>query len=345
MKGNVLLLLAMVAMVAMLAALGVVAGVPDSAASMVTRARDLLDSLRAEQRAKASLPFASDERADWHFVPRARKGIPLGDLDPAQRKTADALLKSGLSAQGYAKATAILTLEGVLREIEGPYRDPGRYYVSVFGAPSTAEPWGWRFEGHHLSLNYTVVGKEGIATSPAFFGANPAEVRQGPHKGLRPLAGEEDLARALLRSLDAAQRRRAVLDDVAPRDIVTGAREKVSPLPPAGIEAKELTEPQRRGLDALLQTYLDRMAPELAADRRRKLQEAGLERIRFAWAGGAEPGQPHYYRLQGPSFLVEYDNTQDGANHIHTVWRDFDGDFGEDLLRRHYREAPHREPG
>jgi hypothetical protein len=323
----------------LLAVLGVAAAVSGAGTSMAAAARSFLSSLGAARGAQASLPFAGDERGNWHYVPRARRGVPLGDLDPEQRKAAEVLLQTGLSTEGYAKVQAILELEGVLREIEGMHRDPGRYYVSVFGSPSATEPWGWRFEGHHLSLNYTVAGAHGISTSPAFFGANPAEVRQGPHKGLRPLAREEDLARALVRSLTSEQRRRAVFDDVAPREIVTGSRREVVPLEEAGIRAGELSDRQRPTFDALLEVYLSRMASDLAADRRRKLQAAGLGQVRFAWAGGLEPGEPHYYRLQGPTFLVEYDNTQDGANHIHTVWRDFDGDFGEDLLRQHHRQA------
>jgi len=195
---------------------------------------------------------------------------------------------------------------------------------------------------HQLAIKFDRVPGQGVATAPAFFGANPSEVREGPLKGLRPLAAEEDLARALIRGLDPAQRGRAVFAGLAPREIVTGAERKAEPLNPAGIPAEALTEAQRKQLAVLLDVYLSRMTPDLAEDRARRLREAGFERVHFAWAGGLDRGQPHYYRIQGPTFLVEYDNTQDGANHIHTVWRDFDGDFGEDLLSRHYRETPHR---
>jgi hypothetical protein len=309
---------------------------------MAAAAKSFLASLTSGARTRAMLPFEGEERRNWHFVPRARKGTPLKDLDAAQRRKAEDLLKTGLGERGYTEAMGVLALEGVLQEREGPSRDPGLYYVSIFGTPSAADPWGWRVEGHHLSLNYTVVPGRGVATSPAFFGANPAEVREGPLKGLRPLAAEEDRARAFLQGLDLAQREQAVFDKAAPRDIVTGADRKVSPLRPTGIPARALREPQREQLADLLDVYLSRMAPELALDRARRLREAGFERVYFAWAGGFDRGQPHYYRIQGPTFLVEYDNTQDGANHIHTVWRDFQGDFGEDLLSRHYRETPHR---
>jgi hypothetical protein len=325
--------------VVMLAALPPAA---DVTGAMVAGAKGFLASLRGEQRARASLPFDGDERRNWHYVPRSRKGIPLKDLDASQRRLAEDLMKTGLGQRGYTEAMGVLALEGVLREQEGAYRDPGLYYVSVFGAPLPDEPWGWRVEGHHLSLNYTVVPGQGVATAPAFFGANPSEVREGPLKGLRPLAAEEDQARALLKALDPAQREQALFDGVAPREIVTAAGRKASPLRPAGIPAQALREPQRKQLAELLDVYLSRMTPELALDRAHRLREAGFERVHFAWAGGFERGQPHYYRIQGPTFLVEYDNTQDQANHIHTVWRDFEGDFGEDLLARHYRETLHR---
>ncbi|HEX5041922.1 MAG TPA: DUF3500 domain-containing protein [Candidatus Polarisedimenticolaceae bacterium] len=327
---------------ATLLGLAVLAAVADVSTAMAAGAQRFLASLRPDQRTRAALPFEGGERRNWHYVPRARKGIPLGDLDSAQRRLADDLLKTGLGTRGYTEAMGVLALEGVLREREGPYRDPGLYFVSLFGVPSASAPWGWRVEGHHLSLNYTVVPGRGVGTAPAFFGANPSEVREGPLKGLRPLAEEEDLARALVQSLDAGQRGRAVFAGVAPREIVTGSQQKVQPLHPAGIPAGALGEGQRKQLAALLDVYLSRMTPELAEDRTRRLRDAGSERVHFAWAGGFERGQPHYYRIQGPTFLVEYDNTQDGANHIHTVWRDFEGDFGEDLLARHYRETPHR---
>ncbi len=327
---------------AALAALAVLAGIADASGAMAAGAKSFLAALGPEQRTRASLPFDGEERRNWHYVPRARKGIPLKDLDAAQRRLAEELLKTGLGPRGYTEAMGVLALEGVLREREGAYRDPGLYFVSIFGPPSAADPWGWRVEGHHLSLNYTVVPGQGVATAPAFFGANPSEVREGPLKGLRPLAQEEDQARALVQALDPERRSRAVFAGVAPREIVTGAQRKVEPLRPPGVPAEALSEGQRKQLAALLDVYLSRMTRELADDRARRLREAGFERIHFAWAGGLERGQPHYYRIQGPTFLVEYDNTQDGANHIHTVWRDFEGDFGEDLLARHYRETPHR---
>ncbi|HEY6893274.1 MAG TPA: DUF3500 domain-containing protein, partial [Rhodanobacteraceae bacterium] len=202
------------------------------------------------------------------------------------------------------------------------------------------DPWGWRVEGHHISLHFTIVNGT-VAGSPTFFGSNPAEVREGPKKGLRILAAEEDAARALLQSLDAQQRTKAILDVTAPGDILTMASVDIKPLAPAGLTADAMTPSQRDLLMKLLDVYTGFMAPDIAADRTSRLTKAGVGKIAFAWAGPMERGQKHYYRVQGPTFLIEYDNTQNDANHIHSVWRDFDGDFGRDLLRDHLRTTPH----
>jgi hypothetical protein len=315
------------------------AGRAQSARAMANSANRFLSALSAAERGKASISFDDSERFDWGFTPRRRRGIPLKELSPEARRLAHELLRSGLSASGYRKATDVIALEGVLREIEGPYRDPDLYFFSIFGTPAPGAPWGWRVEGHHLSLNYTVADGLAVSHTPSFFGANPATVREGPLAGKRALAGEEDLARTLVFSLDARQRAQAVFRNAAPSDIVTGTAERVDPLAPAGIAAAELDAQQNESLRRLLDEYLSRMPADVADDRLEKMRAAGLEKIFFAWAGGFQAGQPHYYRLQGPTFLIEYDDTQNGANHIHTVWRDFAGDFGRDLLREHYRAA------
>jgi hypothetical protein len=219
-------------------------------------------------------------------------------------------------------------------------RDPDLYFFSVFGTPASDSPWGWRMEGHHLSLNFTIVSGTMVAATPAFFGANPAAVRSGSRQGLRALGAEEDLARELIRALDAEQRAIAIIDAEAPRDIVTGNSNAVDPLSPAGIPATRLDARQSGMLLRLIDEYLARMADDLAAARRAGLEQTDFARVTFAWAGSIERDQPHYYRVQGPTFLVEYDNTQNDANHVHSVWRDFDGDFGRDLLRDHYQNAP-----
>lgn len=322
---------------------------PDSqrdVARMADAASAFLASLSAERRAEATFALDSEERFRFHFIPIEsfpRQGLRFRDMTAEQRGRAEELLRAGLSARGFLTTQQIFELEGILRDLEGPgrrlARDPDEYLVSIFGTPSRAGTWGWRFEGHHMSLHFTIVGGAAVASSPAFFGANPAEVREGPRRGLRPLALEEDAARALVLSLDDAQRDIAVISDVAPRDIVTGAELDIAPLSPTGISAERLTEPQRQLLMEVIQAYTSHMANEVAAQRMARLERAGTNAITFAWAGDVIRGAPHYYRVQGPTFLIEYDNTQNDANHIHSVWRDFDGDFGRDLLREHLREA------
>lgn len=315
-------------------------------ARMAEAANTFLASLPADRRAEASFAFDSDERFRFHFIPIEsfpRQGLRFSDMGAEQRTRAEDLLRAGLSARGFLTTQQIIQLEGILRDMEGPdrrlARDPEEYLVSVFGTPSAAGTWGWRFEGHHLSLHFTIVDGAGAASSPAFFGANPAEVREGPHAGLRPLGAEEDAARALLMSLDAGQRSAAILSDVAPRDIVTGADLEISPLSPPGIRAGMLSAQQRTLLMELIEVYASHMADDVAAQRMERLRRAGLDDITFAWAGAVSRGGPHYYRVQGPTFLIEYDNTQNDANHIHSVWRDFEGDFGQDLLREHLRDV------
>jgi hypothetical protein len=315
----------------------------NAAMEMSNAAEAFLASLSADQRAAAHFSFGDDERLNWHFIPRERRGLPFRDMDEAQRERVRALLRTGLSAQGIRKVDDIISLELVLRELGGnpAVRNPELYFVSIFGDPSESGPWGWRFEGHHLSLNYTVIDGAPVAWAPAFLGANPAEVREGSRAGLRALAFEEDLARALVRSLDDAQRRRALVAVEAPSDILTGNALEIDPLEPAGISITDLRPQQVDQLVRLMDEYLGRMSDELATSRRARIEASDLSRIAFAWAGSLEVGEPHYYRIQGPSFLVEYDNTQNNANHIHSVWRDFDGDFGRDLLRDHYDAHAH----
>jgi hypothetical protein len=314
-----------------------------AAEDMARAANELVASLTPEQRGRAVFAFADAERLNWHFVPRERRGLPLKDMTAPQRALAKALLEAGLGARGYLKASTVMELELVLRELGGNpvMRDPELYFFSIFGTPSAAEPWGWRAEGHHLSLNFTIVRGTLVATAPAFLGANPARVPSGARAGLRALAAEEDLARELVRSLDADQRTSAILAGAAPRDIVTGNAAEVDPLSPTGISAGRLSAGQKEVLRRLIDEYLSRMADDLAAERRAKLSASDFDAVTFAWAGTTEPGGPHYYRVQGPTFLIEYDNTQNDANHIHSVWRDFEGDFGRDLLRAHYRATPH----
>jgi hypothetical protein len=312
--------------------------------TMAVAGETFLKSLSPEKRELANLPFDNEQRQDWDYVPRARKGIPYKQLDREQIQIASALLHTGLSQQGFQNVSAIRSLETILREIEGgSERDPELYYFRIFGAPNSSKPWGWSMEGHHASLNYTILDASTVASTPMFLGAHPAEVQHGPRKGQRTLSSEEDTARKLLQSLDEKQRAQAIVSQSAPSDILSGSSRKADPIKPAGLQASGLSGQQKDILMSLLKEYAENMAPDIAAARMEKLRAAGFNNIHFAWAGGFEHGQPHYYRIQGPAFLLEYDNIQDDANHIHSVWRDFNGDFGADLLADHYRTAHHEQ--
>ncbi len=316
----------------------------DIAEEMAEAAQVFLKSLGPEQRARAVYELKDPQRLDWHFIPRERRGVPLKALDAGQRHLVYRLLSSGLSHRGFLKATTIMSLETVLRDLEqgrGPVRDPELYYVTIFGEPAARGTWGWRIEGHHLSLNFTLVEGAVVATAPAMMGSNPAEVRAGPQQGLRVLGREEDLGRALARSLDEAQRREGILPGSAPADIILGPGRKAEPLRPLGLNAARLNTEQRALLKELLDEYVRRYRVEVADETLKAIAAAGPENLWFAWMGGLEKGEGHYYRVQGPSFILEYDNTQNNANHIHTTWRDLKNDFGEDALRRHYEETPH----
>jgi hypothetical protein len=221
-------------------------------------------------------------------------------------------------------------------------RDRELYYFSVFGNPAAQTTWGWRYEGHHLSQHWTIVKGEALVTTPQFFGANPAEVRQGSLRGTRALADEEDLAYALLNSLDDAQRKLAVIDADAPRDILTTNSRQAAIQADLGIAHARLSLAQQEMLLKLIETHAAAALEPVAVQRLERLRAAGLEKIKFGWMGGTQRSTGHYYRIQGPTFLIEFDNTQDDANHIHAVWRDFKGDFGRDLLGEHYQASPHR---
>ena len=312
---------------------------------MAAAAGKFLTSLDDAQRARAEFPFNDGERRNWAFVPQDRNGLPVKEMTPQQRRLAMALLRSALSDHGYSKATNIMSLELILKDLEGPGarfdRNPELYFFSIFGKPAGEKPWGFRVEGHHLSVNLTVVGGDLVAVTPSFFGSNPAEVRQGPRRGLRVLAEEEDMARELLNSLDSGQRKLAVINTNAPADIITGNQRKVAALEAVGLSGSGLSLEQQAQLVKLISTYVRRFRAEMADEDLRKIEKAGIERVRFAWYGSLERGAKHYYRVQGPTFLLEYDNTQNDANHIHAVWRDFNNDFGDDILKRHYEQTPH----
>ena len=316
-----------------------------SASSMQTAASKFLASLTPEQRQRATFAFDGQERFHWNFIPSEnfpRNGLLIKDMTEAQRAAAYDVLKTGLSARGYQTYTAIIQLESVLREIEqgrAQARDPELYRFSIFGTPGDRGAWGWRVEGHHVSVHYTVMDGKVIASTPSFTGSNPAEVREGPQKGTRILAQLEDTARALVTALDEKQRGTAVVSATAPNDILTEAKVDITPLTPAGLPHAAMTPPQRELLMKVVDAYAGLMADDIAADRMGKIRGAGMDKVSFAWAGPLERGQKHYYRVQGPTFLIEFDNTQGNGNHVHAVWRDFNGDWGRDLLREHLKTS------
>lgn len=318
----------------------------DAAFQMTEFANAFLGSLKPEQKDKAAFKFEDEERENWHFIPRERKGLAMKEMTDQQRLLAHALMASGLGFRGMMKAETIMSLEEVLYELESAAdeskraatrekRDPGKYYVSVFGTPATTGVWGWRIEGHHLSMNFTLKDGQPLRATPSFFGSNPGEVRKGPMSGLRVMHNEEELGRTLVKSLNDEQMKKALVAVEAPKEMITAAEHKVNPLKPEGIADSDLTAEQKKQLHLIVREYLDRLRPEIADEAWARIQASGP--INFAWAGGKERGEPHYYRVQGKTFLLEYDNVQNEANHVHSVWRDFDGDFGRDLLGEHYK--------
>jgi Protein of unknown function (DUF3500) len=323
---------------------------PKSAATMQKAATLFVDNLSPDQKAKAMFPFDGEERMRWHFIPNEmfpRKGLMIKDMNETERRLAHDLLRSGLSARGYLKATSIMELEDILKVVEagGKFaRNKEEYLFSIFGTPAAKGRWGWRVEGHHVSLRFTVADgavSGNLASSPMFFGTNPAEVREGPKKGERVLAEEEDAGRALVLALPADLQKQAIANPVAPGDILTMNKNDITPLPDQGVAYGAMGSQQQALLMKLIEAYTSNMETDLAAERIAKIKSAGIDKVKFAWLGETDKGKKHYYSVQGPTFLIEYDNTQNDGNHIHSVWRDFNGDFGRDILREHLKEVRH----
>ncbi|MBT5875215.1 MAG: DUF3500 domain-containing protein [Candidatus Latescibacteria bacterium] len=326
-----------------------------------------LSSLAPDQKAKATGSFGDGERRTfWHYTPIPREGLPLEEMEFEQRRLAHQLVATGVSRSGYVAVSSIIGLETTLDMYEGWkkgswIRNPGNYYVSIFGTPGTPEPWGWKFEGHHVSLNYTIVDGQIVSPTPTFFGANPADAALNGVGALRPIGNVEDIARDLIHSLSDEQRHDAVLASVAPPDMVTMNAVRVEEVlqaqdqlevmnpevyesvrytkSPKGLDAALMAPPQREILNALVNEYINRMPDVIAQIESDRLGHTGLDGIYLAWAGGIEKREGHYYRLQSDRFLVEYDNTQNDANHIHSVWRNPGNDFGADLIAQHYHET------
>ncbi len=312
----------------------------EQATVMADAANAFLSSLWADQKATATYTFEDDQRFDWHFIPKLRKGLSFGAMQPFQQKLATSLLAAGLSQQGLIKAETIMSLDQVLLLLEGGAgpnrRDPDNYYVTIFGTPAAKGTWGYRVEGHHLSQNFTIVDGR-VADSPSFFGSNPAEVKTGPRKGLRVLAAEDDFGYELLEALDNSQKETAVVDKTALKDIITMASRKAALNgAPNGLAAAKMTAAQYDKLLTLVDLYANNVAPQMAEQRMQLARKQPKNATFFAWTGDTARGGLHYYRVQTPAFLIEMDCTQDKGNHIHSVWRDYEGDFGLDLLKTHY---------
>ncbi|MCO8124519.1 DUF3500 domain-containing protein [Stieleria sp. TO1_6] len=304
-------------------------------------ANSFLDQLDEKQKAVAMMPFDSEKRVDWHFIPKkTRKGLVLREMNPAQRVAALRLLRSALSEAGYSKASRIMLLEGVLRQLEGDgrtwERDPHKYFVTIFGTPGDEGRWGLSFEGHHLSMNFSFRDGELVDSTPQFFAANPAIVKadvSGPlGKGTRVLRDEEQLAFELIDAMTDDQRKQAIFADEALEEIRFAGTPQVETEDPVGIALSDLSEDGQALLKKLVNTYIDAVATPVAESRRQIVDNDGWDSIQFGWAGATKPGIGHYYRVRGKSFLIEFVNTQadaagNPANHIHCVWRDLTGDF------------------
>lgn len=331
---------------------------------LVAAASEFLNALTPQQRDRAIIPFdAWEERSNWHFFPtkddsvkddgsllwHERKGVSLKEMTKEQRVAAHALLRTALGTQGYLKAAAIMQLEDILRETElalggSPYiplRDPELYFFTVFGRPAHDAPWGWRVEGHHLSVNFSSAADDLYALTPTFMGARPAVVAHGKHIGASILAAEAEIGRELVKSLDRQQLAQAVIEANAPHEIVTGNSRKVSLGAPVGVSFSKLSGTQAALLMRLVEEYVNNWRSDFAGRELERIRRAGVERLHFAWAGGTDFGRPHYYRIHSPELLIEYDNTQNNATHIHTVYRDLKNDFGVDMLRQHYEKSKH----
>lgn len=313
---------------------------------MVAAANHFLESLSGEQKKKTIISFENDERFNWHYFPKNdRKGIPLKEMNSSQREAAMSLLRSALSTEGYQKTKAVIELEAVLRQMEnrGPHddvRDPEKYYFTIFGEPSEKSIWGWRLEGHHLSLNFSSANNILVSGTPGFLGSNPAIVPSGPEQGKQILKDETVKAFELLHSLDKTQLQKAISPVSVPGDILTFVSRKASIKEQQGISFSQLNKEQQEKFLQLLSVYIGRYKKDFAEIMLQDIKNAGMDKLSFTWIGAQQPGRgnPHYYRIQGPTIIIEYDNTQNNANHVHTVVRDLKRDFGGDELLEHYKK-------
>ena len=313
-----------------------------SAEGMTKAAKRFVESLSGDQKDKTVYEYMDGERIFWYYPPVNRHGLPLRDMDDDQRQLAYSLMETGLTEDSFDKAKLIIEHESVLGPLEKEagvtsfVRDPDLYYWTVFGDPSSdSEPWGWRVEGHHISLNFSLWGDKFISMTPFFFGANPAEVRKGPKKGLRILDQREDLAYELMSSLDKGQASTATIYGEAPYDILTYNASRVSLPAEEGLPASKMNDTQKEILRSLVKVYVNQVRSDMAQQKWDRLESEGFDGLHWAWGGPTQEGKEHYYRIHGGNFVVEFDNRQNGANHIHSVWRDVENDFANDVLREH----------
>ena len=320
---------------------------PASIAQMTEAAQEFVAALSAEQREIALKPFDDAERTAFKPVPFPVVGLRYDGMTDAQIGLLHELLKTGLSAVGYEKAAQIIVLDDYLLELEqGRGRAPAfhgtrNYNIMIFGEPKADSTWSWRVHGHHLYLSFTVVEGKVFATAPAFFGAEPHDITEGPRAPQRILADEEDLGVNLYNSLDVAQKQLATIATEMPNDMVSGRATRVDPMKPEGVAWAKLSADQQKQLQALVLEYCNNSADDLRMERLKRVEEGGWENLSFAWIGDPARGQRKYYRVTGPSFLIEYCAVALTPNHVHTVWRDYTGDYGRDILAEHLASVPH----
>ena len=319
----------------MVAALRAQAGKQEASGKAMTEAATaFLNSLTPQQAQQAKFGYDDPERLNWHFIPRERKGLPIRELEGESLRRAHALLQTGLSPAGYAQTLDIMGLEEILyllepgeRAVRRERRDPRKYYFSVFGNPELTGTWGWRIEGHHISLNFSVKDGQVVSSTPEFFGANPGLIDAGPKRSIRVLGVEEDLARQILKSANPDQLKVMWIDKAAPDDLRGGGVAQPEKTPPVGLKASDMTADQKALLAQIMTEYLKNMPADIEQARRGEVNAAGVDNIYFAWWGDQDRNQRHYYRIQGPTFIIEYNNTQNDANHVHSMWRQLAGDF------------------
>jgi hypothetical protein len=323
----------LLAMVALLTAQN--AQAPKTGQAMSVGAKNFLASLSPAQKGQASFKFDDAERLNWHFIPRERKGLPLKSLEGAALKSAHAFIRSGLSEAGYDQTLNVMSLEELLYLLEGgerefrrDRRDPGKYYLSVFGEPADTGNWGWRLEGHHISLNFTIKDGKVVSSTPEFFGANPGTVDAGKGRQIRVLGPEEDIARQILKLCAPEQQKMCWISKEPPGEVPGPGAPQAAVEKAVGLPYAQMSEDQKKLVQDLLSEYLKNLPADIEQERRAAINTAGVDKLHFAWYGLSELHEPHHYRVQGPTFVIEYNNTQNNANHVHSMWRNLGGDFG-----------------